>query len=65
MNRKITAFAFAGKCGFFGASGSLRVGAATASRFRSDASATVPIPTPEAFRNSRREWERPITVIPS
>src|SRR5262245_9119031 len=52
MNRKITLFALAGKCGFFGASGLSDSPAALSPS--SDASATVPRPTPHSRKNQRR-----------
>ena len=58
MNSQMTDLAFAGKCGFFGASGSTAEpeaqakGSVSANR---DASASKPKPLPARARNLRRE----------
>src|SRR5439155_14963851 len=69
-------FARAGWCGFFGACGSLAAGAAAASAWRRDASASAPKPPPALHRKSRRvvtisrcghcgRWEESIAVSAS
>src|SRR5262249_55575254 len=53
----MTAFAFAAKCGFFGASGSLRGGLSSAravSRFSREPSAMDPSPTAQSRKKCRR-----------
>src|SRR5579871_1067138 len=50
----MTRFAFAAKCGFFGASGFDGTSAAGPSSARSAASAAAPNPSPERRRNCRR-----------
>src|SRR4051812_21582602 len=49
----MTALAFAGKCGFRGASGSVR-SFAVASRARSEPRAIAPTPTPQSRKKCRR-----------
>src|SRR5437870_3135274 len=51
MNRKMTRFAFAAKCGAFGASGSSAARQVCESR---SARAIAPRPTPQSRRNQRR-----------
>src|SRR5437764_9552003 len=54
---KMTLFAFAAKCGFFGASGLAKLvlgGAAVSESPNNPASATAPKPPPISQRNSRR-----------
>ena len=53
MNRKMTRFAFAAKCGGRGASGSA-AGRAEAGSPRRSARAIAPSPTPHCWRNQRR-----------
>jgi hypothetical protein len=53
MKRKMTALAFASKCGGFGANG-FAAGAACVSRASSDPSAIEPRPMPQ----SRKKWRR-------
>src|SRR5262249_30280765 len=53
MNRKMTFFAFPGKCGFFGASGSATVPAPACS-LSNACSPTAPNPTPHSLKNQRR-----------
>src|SRR5262245_40413433 len=55
MNRKITRFARAGKCGGFADSGSIAPPCATDSSAKSDASASEPKPTAVRPSKARRE----------
>src|SRR5262245_19008863 len=56
MNRWITAFALAGKCGAFGASGFAAFVSPRAvnALVKSDASAILPTPTPQSRKKCRR-----------
>ena len=54
MKRKITFFALGAKCGFFGASGLMDCGAASALPFSKSSSASAPKPAPARSRKSRR-----------